>query len=170
MSPGQRLLSLTARLPGTLLPFAAGLALSPTGLLYALAAAIAALTGWWISQAASRWLHRRMHTHHLLLCSAVLYVVAVILLLVAAEQHAAGTAAALSLAGGLTAPAERVAVPHPRLDRTALAAAVVISLICGAASAWSVPLVAAALAAAISVPLLVMTRGAGEKLSDPETP
>lgn len=166
MSPAERLLSLTARMPATLLPFAAALGLADAGILPAAGAAAAALGGYWAAQLGAPWVLQRVRPRYVLLCAAVSYVVIGVLLIVAVEQHALWTAALLSAIIGLTAPPERVIVAEPRLERTAVGASFLLALVCGFASAWTMPLVAAAFVAATAVPVLVMTRDQPPRNSD----
>jgi len=158
MSPGERLLSLAARLPAAMLPFAAALGLAHAGFLPALGAAAAALAGCWVGQLGAKWLLHRVHGRHVLLCAAVIYVVLNVLLIAAVEQQALWTAALLSGAAGLTAPPEQVIAGSRRLERTAVGTGLLLAVVCGLLSAWTVPLVAAAFLAATAVPVLVMTR------------
>lgn len=130
MSPAERLLSLTARMPATLLPFAAALGLADAGILPAAGAAAAALGGYWAAQLGAPWVLQRVRPRYVLLCAAVSYVVIGVLLIVAVEQHALWTAALLSAIIGLTAPPERAIVAEPRLERTAVGQA--------SCSLWSV--------------------------------
>lgn len=158
MRPGERLLSLTVRLPAALLPFAAALGLADAGFLPALGAAVAALAGYWLVRLLGPWALKGVHPRHLMLCSAVVFVVLSVLLIVAVEQQVLWAALLLSGTAGLAAPPERVIIRSPRLNRTAVGLAFMISLVCGFASAWTVPLVAVAFIAATAAPLLVMTR------------
>lgn len=158
MSAGLRLLSLSARLPGALLPFAAALGLADAEFLVALLAAAAALVGYWCADWLTPAVLKRVQTKNLLLCTTVAFVVVMVLLIVAAEQHVLWAALLLSGLGGLSAPAERHAAPNSRLDRTAVGAGFLLAVICGAATAWTLPLVAAAFLAAAAVPVLVMIR------------
>lgn len=158
MRPGERLLSLAARLPAALLPFAAALGLAEAGFLPALGVAVTALTGYWLVHLLGPWVLKRIHPRHLMLCTAVLFVVLSVLLIVAAEQQVLWAAVLLSGTAGLAAPPERVIIRSQRLNRTAVGAAFLLALVCGFASAWTVPLVAAAFIAATAVPVLVMTR------------
>lgn len=153
-----RILQLLSRLPGTLLPFAVALSLIGAGWWIALAAGAAAVAGYFLSPAVTRLLRRWVSWRNLLLCQAVIYVVLVIVLATSAEQRQLILAMSLSLAAALTAPAERVCAPHRRLDRTALGLALLLALICGLLSAWTVPLVICGIAAAAAVPVLVMLR------------
>ncbi|NLS10556.1 hypothetical protein HGQ17_11250 [Nesterenkonia sp. MY13] len=162
-----RLLSLVARLPGALLPFAVALATVTSGIWPALAAASLALAGFFLSIGFTRLLTRWVRWRNLMLMSTVGYVVLVVLLIAAAEQQAVWTPALLSFLGGLIAPAERVWEPNPRLDRSALGLAFLIALTCGMLEVWQTALVASGVAAAVAVPILVMLR-AGE-LSEPES-
>lgn len=158
MRPGERLLSLTVRLPAALLPFAAALGLADAGFLPALGAAVAALAGYWLVYLLGPWVLKRIHPRHLMLCSAVLFVVLSVLLIVAVEQQVLWAALLLSGTAGLAAPPERVIIRSRRLNRTAVGAAFLLSLVCGFVAAWTVPLVAAAFIAATAAPVLVMTR------------
>ena len=158
MRPGERLLSLAARIPATLLPFAAALGLAPGGMLPAVASAAAALGGYWAAQLGAPWVLQRVQPQHVLLCAAVIYVVLSVLLIVAVEQHVLWAAILLSGVAGLTAPPERAIAHNPRLERTAIGVGLLLAVACGFVSAWSVPLVAAAFVAAAAVPVLVMTR------------
>lgn len=158
MSLGERLLSLAARLPAAMLPFAAALGLAHAGYLPALGAAAAALAGCWAGQLGASWLLHRVHARHVMLCAAVIYVVLSVLLIVAVEQQTLWAAVLLSGVAGLTAPPERIIVRSRRLERTAVGTGLLLAVVCGFLSAWTVPLVAAAFLAATAVPVLVMTR------------
>lgn len=153
-----RILQLLARLPGTLLPFAAALSLIGAGWWIALGAGAAAVAGYILSPAVTRLLCRWTSWRNLLLCQSVIYVLLVIVLATSAEQRELILALSLSFAAALAAPAERVCVPHRRLDRTALGLALLLALICGLASAWTAPLVICGITAAAAVPMLVMLR------------
>lgn len=153
-----RLLQLSARLPGALLPFAAALSLSVAGWWIALGAGAAAVAGYFLSPPLSRLLCRWVSWRNLLLSQTVIYVLLVVLLLTAAEQGQLALALSLSILAGAAAPAERVYVPRRRLDRTAIGLALLLALICGLLSAWSVPLVVCGVLAAVVVPILVMLR------------
>src|SRR5699024_2391633 len=86
MSSGVRLLSLAARTPAALLPFAAALGLADAGVLPAVGTAAAALVGYGLAQLGAPWLLQRVLIRHVLLCAAVVYVVLSVLLIVSVEQ------------------------------------------------------------------------------------
>lgn len=156
-----RLLELAARLPGTLLPFAAGLALVRTDWWAALGIGAAAVAGYFLSAPLGRLLSRWSSPRNLLLVQAVLYVILLVLLIAAVEQQLLWLVLALSLCAALAAPAERVCAPSPRLDRTAVGLSFILAVVCGLASAWAVPLVVCGVTAAAAVPVLVMLRSTG---------
>lgn len=158
MNLGERLLSLAARLPAALLPFASALGLSSAGFLLALSGAAAALCAYWLVPWVMPWILKRAQPRHVLLCTAVMFVILTVVLIVAVEQQAQWSAVLLSGAAGLSAPPERAIGRSGRLERTAVGFGVVVVLVCGLVSAWVVPLVAAAFLAATAVPLLVMIR------------
>lgn len=162
-----RMLQLLARLPGTLLPFAAALSLIDAGWWIALGAGAAAVAGYFLSTVLSRLFARWASWRNLLLGQTVIYVLLVILLITSADQGHLELAVSLSFIASVAAPAERVIVPHHRLDRTAVGLALLLALICGFLSAWTVPLVVCGVMAASAVPMLVMRR---PSLSSEENP
>ncbi len=156
-----RLLELAARLPGTLLPFAVGLALVGADWWAALGIGAAAVAGYFLSAPLGRLMNRWSSPRNLLLAQAVVYVILLVLLIAAVEQQLLWLVLVLSFGAALAAPAERVCVPNPRLDRTAVALSFILAVVCGLVSAWAVPLVVCGVAAAASVPVLVMLRSSG---------
>lgn len=157
-----RVLELLARLPGTLLPFAVGLGLissAGVGWWAALAGGVCAIVGFWLSGTLAQALVKRWSSwRNVLLGQTVAYVVLVVLLIAATDQQRLWMVLPLSLLAGVAAPAERVCVRNSRLDRSAVGLGVLLTLVCGLAAAWSVPLALCGLTAAAAVPILVMRR------------
>lgn len=157
MTPLERGVSLAARIPGLLIPFAAALAIAPSGWILALASAAVAIVGRALSSVARSW-WTGPRTGGLQLAGAMLHALVVLLLITAADQGEVVFAMILSGIAGLSAPAERVVAEVPALERTAfgmtLAAAVVAVLV----SASTTLLIASAFLAAAAVPVLVILR------------
>lgn len=120
---------------------------------------VAAVVGYVLSAVIAQVLVRRWGSwRNLLLGQTVAYVVLVVLLIAASDQQRLWLVLLLSLLAGTAAPAERVCVPNIRLDRSALGLSVLLTLACGFAGAWSVPLAVCGVTAAAAVPVLVMRR------------
>lgn len=157
MTPAERGLSLAARIPSMLMPFAAALVIAPAGWLPAVAGAAAALGGRALGGVPRSW-WRGPRSTGLQLASAILHALSVLLLMTAAAQGEVMVAVALSGVAGLSAPAERRVTGVPALERSAFMVALIIAVVAAVASAPGTALIASAFLAAAAVPVLVILR------------